>query len=203
MRVFRNVELGLTELHKRFLLRERTLIIEVTAGKQTYVLDPRYSASNTSSRETNKYIQDVGDVFKGGLFKVERVYDADDVELPLDDHNEESSVRTSSFNTLLLPDDYSSTVLKVVCRTDHEPIKSYMVEGVAQQIEISLPGTHLLALLLFVASRLLNPVGMSDTFHEGNNYAAKFEAECERLTDTNFALQRQYEATRFTNNGWV
>jgi hypothetical protein len=198
-----HVRLGLTELHKRFLLKERTLNLSITAGKQTYVLDKAYAQSNTASSEENKYIQDAADPFQNDLFKVERVYDADGNELPLNILDDPESVQTPNYNTLVLPDDYTGSTLKVVYRADHPPIDPYLVTAAPQIVEVNLPATHLEPLLLYVASRVMNPVGLSGEFHEGNNYAGKFEASCRRLEQSNFRVDSQGQNTRLERNGWV
>ena len=73
------------------------------------------------------------------------------------------------------------------------------------EVVVELPDTHLTALLYFVASRLFNPTGLSGNtaFHEGNNYDAKFEAECERLGDKGYENAEVEDNSRLRRNGWV
>lgn len=68
------------------------------------------------------------------------------------------------------------------------------------EVDVELPDMYLEALIYFVASRVMNPIGMNEEFHAGNNYAAKYEEECQRLevkdlnlTDgaTNWGVQRK------------
>lgn len=49
------------------------------------------------------------------------------------------------------------------------------------EITIDLPVVYKQALLYFIASRAYNPVGFEGTMHTGNNYAIKYEQECQRL----------------------
>ena len=62
---------------------------------------------------------------------------------------------------------------------------------------------YLEALLMFVASRIMNPVGMSAEFHDGNNYAAKYEMACKKLEDQNVRLDKVTNNDRITRNGWA
>lgn len=201
--VLAHVRLGLTELHKRFLLRERTLTVDLIDGKQVYVLDSRYAESNTASNEAQKYIKDAGDPFQDDLFRVERVYDADGSEIPLNELDNASSIRTTSYNTLLLPDALDTASLKVVYRADHAPMKAIYAESAAFKIPIYLPATHLRALLLFVASRVHTPIGMVSEFHDGNNYMAQFEAEIQQLKDLNYQITSDNSDSRFEDRGFV
>jgi hypothetical protein len=68
--------------------------------------------------------------------------------------------------------------------------------------EVNLPVTHLEPLLYFVASRIMNPVGASGEFHEGNNYAAKYEQACQQLEMHGFSLNTQASRDQFERNGW-
>src|SRR6056297_3629146 len=53
------IQLGLTDLHKHFLLKEETIIVPLVEGQVTYVLTKR---------------KDAPDTFRENLLKVERIY---------------------------------------------------------------------------------------------------------------------------------
>lgn len=198
-----SVKLGLTELHKRFLLMEKRLTLTVVPGKQSYLIHKRFAAANTKSAEPVKYINDTADPFQDDFMKIERVYDSEGTELPINVLGNENSVRVTSSNSLVLPDGYDQATFDVVYRADHPEIKDYLAEAAPQLIEVNLPGSHLEALLYYVASRVTNPVGMVTEFHEGNNYAMKFEAACQQLTTLGFTTNVMEENTRLRDNGWV
>ena len=74
-----------------------------------------------------------------------------------------------------------TTTLRVVYRADHPEIKTALATQAPEVVDIFLPRTHVQALVWYVASRLTNPKGLTNEFHEGNNYAMKFEAEVASL----------------------
>lgn len=202
-RVFSHVVIGLTELHKRFLLREQVLRIDLVSGQTMYQLERRFAKSNTQSREVVKYINDTADPWNTELFMIERVYDDQGKELLLNAIDNADSVRTPTYKSLVLPSSYAGTFIDVVCRADHTRISPHMIEEGAAQIEVHLPRSHLQALLLFIASRVHNPIGIQQEFHQGNNFLQKFEIECERLKLGHNETQQENEVSRFTRNGWV
>jgi hypothetical protein len=199
-----SVKLGLSDLHKRFLLRERTFTLQMVEGKVSYHIDIKYAESNTSSSEPVKWITDASDPFEADLLRIERVYAEDGTELTLNLLGDADALRTPAYNYLVVPDTLETQVLTVVYRADHPAINKYIANAAPSQVPIELPTSHLNALLMFVGSRIMNPTGMSGTFHEGNNYAMKYEAECALLTELGVGIGNQtMENTRFTTNGWV
>lgn len=200
--ILSSVQLGLLDLYRRFLLRENTIVLELSPSKRTYVLDAHYAQSNARSIASVKYINDSETPFLDDLFKVERVYNEAGVEMAINDVDDPESLRTPSLNMIWVPDTLKDTRLKVVYRACHPALDKVMGVAAPGQVKISLPGSHLDLLLLYVASRVTTPIGMSQEFHEGNNYAAKYEAEVARMLNINFAVAGTNESTRFRNNGW-
>ncbi|TNE95309.1 MAG: hypothetical protein EP328_10090, partial [Gammaproteobacteria bacterium] len=181
LQVLAHIKLGLTALHKRFLLREGTITIGLVEGQQKYVIDKLYAASNTKSTAPVKYIQDSADPYLSDLLKIERVYAEDGTELSLNVVDDPDSAFTPNFKTLVLPEDLEGTTVKVVYRADHPVIDPILAKAVPFKVEIELPPGHLEPLLYFVASRVMNPIGMTNDFHDGNNFAAKYEMACQQL----------------------
>jgi len=68
---------------------------------------------------------------------------------------------------------------------------------------VQLPDSHLEALLFFVASRVNNPIGMTNEFNAGNSYAAKFEAACQALEEQGLQVDQDSQNTRLHRGGWV
>jgi hypothetical protein len=207
-----HIQMGLTSLHTRFLLRESCLTVERVEGQSSYLLDARYAQSNIGST-TTKYINDYDEPFTDNLFKVERVigtFDGNDYEIPLNKVGNDAAIRTTTLNTLLLPDDtekapwlLESPTLKVFYRADHPTIKDYLANSAPMVTPIYLPQSHLLALMYFIASRVQTPVGMTaGALHEGNNYAAKYEREVQMLKDEGVEVDSDTINLRLERNGW-
>lgn len=135
-------------------------------------------------------------------------------ELGLNDGGDRFSVTTPVASTLRvpaeivansvdLPDYLRTTRLSVVFRANH-PIISQNVRGFnPDNYEVELPYSHLEPLLLFIASRVNNPMGMTNEFNAGNNYAAKYEAACQQLEQQNLRVDQGAQYDRIRRGGWV
>jgi hypothetical protein len=58
------------------------------------------------------------------------------------------------------------------------------------------------ALMYFVASRAHNPAGMSNEFHAGNTWYAKYEGECMRLKLENYEIDQAATVNRKAAKGF-
>ena len=212
-RILVHINLGLTTLFKRFNLKEGRVRIQFDPTRTVYPLRVAYSESNTRSIESIKHIKDAGNPFVGDVHKVEKILTSNGKELILNKENNSLSVTTPRMDVISVP---SSIVTKadsipewmktdyvdVVYRANHPQITT---KGafLPENYEVELPYSHLEALLLFVASRVNNPIGLGQEFNAGNTYAAKFEAECQRLEQLDLEINIDEENTRLVSNGWV
>lgn len=205
--VLAHINLGLTELHKRFLLREGRVVVVREPGLQSYRLDKRYAVSNDESMEPVRYLEDSpSDPFDNDVLRIERVYDSEGVELSLNDEGDPDGVLTTSMGTLWVPEHLETPRLRVDYRANHPIIDKDEAAFTPEDFEVALPYTHLEPLLLFVASRIHTPFGAGTAeggFHDGNNYAAKFEQACKRLENLNYRLDRTHKTTKFEARGFV
>ncbi len=218
--IIRHINTSLTAIYTRFRLREKSVSVQLTPGKSTYVLDRRFAINNTASNVVLKYLVDSeDDTFDDTLLKVEQV-SALRTELGLPEHpvqpyqvlalnepNNPFSVRTPSLKTLLVPDSYgvtftNPTTLKVDYRAQHPKIDLTVGISAPSIIDIELPATHLQALLFHVASRIMNPTGMVEEFHSGNSYYAKYEGECARLEMENIQIDSMEKNSNFQRQGF-
>lgn len=179
LKIAASISLGLTELHKRFLIREGEEQVQLTSTQLTYSL-------------TNS-----------DVIRIERVYDAEGNELNINIVDDPESIRTPTMTSLKVPSTLSTEYLTVVYRAKHPELDKSKIPLAPDEIEVELPEAYLVALLYFVASRVLNPIGIADNFHEGNNYTAKFEAACQLLGAENIEVATFGENNRFVNNGWA
>lgn len=186
-KVVPHVNLGLTALYKRFNLKVGRYTVALLPDQESYTLP-------------------------SDVLKVEQVVTADQVPLLLNDSMDLYSVMTFSNQVLTvplsivnrvatLPEEYKTSILRLTYRASHPKVELFQFNPTT--INIELPETHVEALLLFIASRVHNPVGMTNEFHTGNNYAAKYEAECKRLENDNLEIDQGASNTRLKRNGWA
>lgn len=202
-RITSSINLGLTELHKRFLLKEGKIQVVLQPGMQTYRLHSNFAVSNSKSNEPIKYLNDVDVPFTDDVLNIERIYDHEGNELPLNIIDDPLAVRTPTQSSIAVPVGTTYPYVTVVYRANHAQLNPIFVEALPSKVPIDLPISHLEPLLYYVASRILNPVGMVSEFHEGNNYTAKFEAACQRLEQLNMRVDTQGVNNRLHRNGWV
>ena len=214
-RTLGHVQLGLTALYKRFRLRRKEINVRLVADKVSYILNSDFAVSNTSSSVINRYLIDTLDPFDATVLKVEEVYALNpDVtarererKLSLNQPGNEHGVLTPSMDMLQIPDtfgcDWVPEELRVVYRASHPSLDQYLAVAAPIAIPIELPSTHLQALLYYVASRVMNPIGMVQEFHSGNSYYAKYESECTRLEMENFQIDDLSENHYFHQQGFI
>lgn len=198
----RSLQLGLTDLHTRFLIREKHVKLELIPEKTVYRLDSKYAVSNLKSNAV-KYLIDTDDVFDDSLLQVERLYDDEGSPIGLNELSNDLSVRTLEDNVLLIPGGLKTENLLVHYRANHPPLEKFLSDAAPSLIPIELPAKYLQALLYFIAHRALNPVGFNDRMHEGNNYAQKYEMECQRLVGTGAGIETVTQESVVLDAGWV
>ena len=214
-KIIPHINLGLTALYNRFNLKENRITLLLQQGVNTYPITSAYAEHNRKSREPVRYLKDSEAYpFEDDIQKIERVLTDAGYELGLNDLADPVSVFTPTATTLRVPDilvegsvdlpDYLNTGnLVLVYRASHPQI----VQGIGyfdpSRVTLELPMSHLTPLLYFVASRVHNPIGMSNEFHAGNSYYAKYEAACRELEGQNLQVDRGSSNTRLERNGWV
>lgn len=201
--VLAHVVMGLTALYSRFDLKMGEVKFELQAGRINY---PMTTAEDVRFDESEEdFLDDV--------LKIESVQTEEGFELSLNDKANKYSCFTSSALVLRvpsaiaaksadLPSDLQTDKLVVGYRAKHPEIKMSAATR-PTSTEIELPASHLAALLYYVASRVNNPIGMSNEFHAGNSYAAKYEKACQELEVQNLQIDQGQQNERLVRNGWV
>lgn len=188
--VVAHINLGLNALYRRFFLKEGRLTFPLTKDRNIYKLG-------------------VTD-----LNKIEQVLTDLNTSLSINNETDKYSCFTPSMDTLRVPqaivdngpdleEKYRTENLLVVYRAKHPKIE--LVNGYInpEVVDLELPDSHLEALLYFVASRVNNPIGMVNEFNAGNNWASKYEMECQKLENYNLQIDTGTAHIRLSNNGWV
>lgn len=182
-----SINLGLTDLHTRFLLKKGKIRVNLIEGQVTYPILPMFQVGNPAPPGTVQFIDDNGTRLKNNLLKITEVQDYHGRQLSLNGHDGRFSVYTQTFNVLGVPEahwnDRGLRELYVTYRMNADLLQSCNNwETDFETITVDLEYVYMYALCLFVASRLHNPQGFGpETVHEGNNYWGKYLAECQRL----------------------
>lgn len=210
-----HISLALTALYKRFYLKEGRVDLGMVASRMIYPIHSKYALSNTKSTEPVKFLLDsASDKFADDILKIESVLTDAGFEIPMNDGTERLSISTTSPTTLRipaaltgqvadLPNEFKTSKLTVVYRANHPTLTWNEYSFDPETIELELPESHLEALLLYVASRAVTPLGLVNEFNAGNNYASKYEMECQKLEQFNLQLDHSNSNHRLIRNGWV
>lgn len=204
-RLLAPINLGLAALYKRFPLKEGRATFLLEAGKGVY-------AMNSMSDVT--FVDDGTDFFADDVLKIEKVETLEGVELGLNDASDPYGCTTPTLTTLRVPlaiaaQDSSvpaqlkTTALTIVYRANHPILTKTGASFNPSRVEVELPYAYLEGLLFFVASRVHNPIGMTNEFHMGNSYYAKYEKFCADMELKNVMIDQGSQNTQLERNGWV
>lgn len=201
-KIIPHINLGLTELHKRFNVKLNEVIIDLYEHIQIYYLDQKYAQSNNDSTEPVKYISDSQfQPFRNDLLQILTVYNENGEELFLNDASQPYSVYTPSFNAIQIPYNYEENSLGVIYRATPDKIV-YTPTIDPSTYWINLPNTLLEPLLYYIASRAFSVLN-TDQNVEGNNYMQKFEMSVQRIIDLGLMNKDTYINNRLELAGWV
>lgn len=179
-RILPQINLGLTALHTRFLLRER----RVTFNKREGV-----------------HIHHINDA---SFLRLEKVTSPSGATISIDREDRKESVFMDSWNEVRFPAELAEGAYELVYRIDHDKIKPEWIDLLgAEKIALPIPSNMLYPLGLFIAGQLLTPMGFDGEMHEGNNYVKKYEMAVRELEERGFKRQIEIETPNFENNGWV
>lgn len=195
-----HIDLGLTALFARFLLKERRMVLQFMPDRVTYPITSKYAVTSKISREPVRYLQDdPADPFVDDISKIERVLTDKDRELKMNILDDRYSAHTPSMLNLRLPLDVVNQVrelpewlktssLTIVCRATHPKVKLPVGIYDPSRVYLQLPDTHLEPLLYFVGARLNMPATLDNVAIQGNPLMSQYEAACQRLMNQGMEL---------------
>lgn len=195
------INLGMTELYKRFFLKSREIYLQQHAEIATYLLHSEYSLANTASAiaESERYIIDTADdPFVDDLLKIEEVYDEEGVQLYLNDVTQDLSIYTPSYRSIQVPYPNDDTTIAIQYRANHPRI-SADVTTEAASVEVAVPNSLYEALLYFVGSRAHRATNVE----KSSDYWQMFKRTCDDVTRLGLEVQVETGNWRFDDHGWV
>lgn len=212
------IQAGIAELNKHFSIRENQVMIRVSRLREVYELIP----ANTQTINPDGFILDspenpfLGDVMQ--LIRAngpngESVHLNTDIPYVTPSENiygHRPSVYTNlhmnlvSYNTLRVSKDFPEGDYLLTYKARIKPMDLRIPP---EELYIDIPDHYLYALVLYVASRMFNPMGAETIgrgmFHEGNNYWNKYQEEIATLKSNVANISSMGETTNFERGGWV
>ena len=170
--VISHINLGLTELYKRFPIKVREIEI------QQYASIP----------------------FKDDVLKVTDIYDKDGLALSFNDVNDITSIITRDYNSFSVPNPLDTVALTVEYRADHDMIDSAEIDPTTVDVEI--PRSLLEPLLNYVGFRAYAANPPIDGIDRSAQYLQKFEASIARVTYLDLVNELERSNQKIWDNGW-
>ncbi len=201
-KVIPHINLGLTELHKRFPLQLEEVAVQQYEQISMYKLHSDFAVTNTGSTEPVKYIVDTSFYpFKDNVLKILSVHNEIGEELYLNDSNNDWSIQTPSYDTIQVPDPEAANELAVIYQANHAKILIAGLDPATEEINLS--GAYLEALLQYVAARAFASVPSLEGISDSNNYMGKFERSCLKITEMNLISDDNTSNLKLEQRGWV
>ena len=223
MKIIPHINLGLTELYKRFALKKSEVVVQQFDQINTYYLDSRHNQTNKpdghvsipENQETHfnadsyYYIMDsVYQPFTDNVLRIEAVHNEIGEELYLNQDRQYWAgsdkywaVTTPSYNTIQVPYPEKENQMIVTYRADHDPIVMTTNSDLSK-IYVPISPSYLEPLLLYIAARVYTNMS-SNEGNEGNNYTAKFEASIKQIEQLNLTNSTDTQNAKLEENGWV
>jgi hypothetical protein len=171
-RIISAINLGVTELYKRFPIKLGSEVITLEDSTYEYALP-------------------------ADLVKIEAIYDSEDIEIPLNDHNNTLSVFTTNYNVLKHPYPVADLTITV----EYRVAAPKLALDSEDTEEIEIPPQFTEALVNYVAYRMFAAINMNSA--EAVNYYAKFEAACALINNLGLWDKSADTNLRLGNAGWL
>lgn len=201
-RVISTINLGLTELYKRFPLKQKELYIQLYPEISTYTISSKYAETNTESTADPKYILDSADEpFEDDFIKIEKIVDEGGNQVPLNDPVEQLSVYTPAYNQIQVPMPEFENQLGIVYRAKHVKLSTLITEP--ETVEVDLPDFLLEPLLIYVAYKLNINMDKLNGSNQGITDYQRFDSMCNSIDFYNLLPSEGIESEKFSARGYV
>lgn len=192
-----SINLGLTELYKRFPINLKEVIIQLNNWQTNYTISSAHAESQMppEGNPDNYYVKDSEYYpFTDDILSIEQVFNEDGEELPLNDENLKYSLFTVGHNVISHPYPEDENAITVIYRAHSAKIA-------VDSTEIDIPQQFVEPLVNYVAHRVFAGINMSSA--EAINYYARFEASCALINNLGLYAKPSNTNMRLENSGWV
>lgn len=202
-RVVSFVNMALTALHRRFLLRKGSLSLQQDVDTTVYYLRDTYAVTNATSVVPHKYILDTAaKPFNNNLFKVEQIFGLEGVQYELNDTTIAVPILNPRFDVLEMTVEIPE-ILLITYRENHPKI---LMTGTFNPslVQVDIPEFVYEALLNHIAARLFAPISGGEGAVSLNAvFNSRYELECVKIKEEGLSLDNYYECNAFDFGGWV
>lgn len=170
---------GLLRLYSRYVMSEKSLIIETHEHITSYHMKVKF-AESSGSNEPFKYIKDLpAEPFEGDVIKILAVYDGTGTERVLNDSENPSSLFTPQPDQLQVPNPIQGQPLGITYQARHHILKDTGNDLLQQDID--LPFFLESALQAYVASKVFSHMNGQENKVISQEHMANYEGICAEL----------------------
>jgi hypothetical protein len=193
------LNLGMTELYKRFSLREKELLIELDETITHYRIHSDY-AENGGSLEPIKYIKDdPAAPFSNDLLLIMNVYDEWGEERPLNEWMDDNAVFTPETHVLQVPNPVQGDTLSVIYRAKPDLVPTTTTDPTS--VDVDVPDQLSTALFAYIAYRAHLGLPEGETSKASASYA-RFNAICRDVEQRGMINKEGSRNDKLDDNGW-
>lgn len=199
-KILSHLNLGMTDLHIKFALIRKELLLRQFAGLSTYILS---SDNAISSGAAVPYIEDsVLDPFLNDVAKVYAAVDEDDLPVAVNDSNDDDSIYTLVDNEIYIKEPVAGTPL--IIKYQGIPAKIVIpAETDLSTIDVAIPNTLQEALQCFIAARVYSTSAGGESNKQSGFFWSKYNFLCSQITEFNIIhTELNTSNLKAENNGW-
>jgi hypothetical protein len=169
---------ALLQIHSRFILRERSVIIELMDHVTNYHLLPSYAKSSNDSKPTYRYIRDSEcEPFIGDVLKILSVWNSNGMQMVLNDSENPFSLFTPQPDTLQVPQPKQGMALAISYQANHPEVTD------DPDMEVDVPVFLISPLTNYVAHLVFEHMNGQEHLAKSQNHLAIYERLCEQIEE--------------------
>lgn len=196
---------ALLNLHSRFVLKEKDVLIEMREAVTNYHLLKRYAHSqyneeNPPDRWNLPYILDmVAEPFEEDVIKILSVHNSFGMCIPLNDTENPLSVFTPQGNVLQVPFPIPMQSLSIGYQAKHATLNHCECDD-----EIILPDVLWSAMKAYTASKICSHMNTQEMTAKGQEHMLNYESICQDAIDKDLvSTSISTTNSRFEKRGWI
>lgn len=193
---------ALTQLHTKFLLNEKDVMVEMRLGTTNYHLTRRFAQSNLASPEPEwkRYIKDLPEEpFEEDVAKILEVFNSYGMEYAINDDEALYSVFTPHAKMIQIRNPLPGRALCIHYQALHPKLTPENLEA-----EIDIPVVLEEALLAYIAFKIYSGMNTETSGARAQEHLAIYTGICaDAITFDQVSTSTSTNNTRFQKRGWV
>lgn len=198
-KLFSFINLALVDVHTRFPLKSKEVILRVDDHQTRYKLHSKYARSKNVV-DTPYILDSTDNPFTDDIIIIEDIVNEEGQQYYLNEHDEDFSVFTPQFNEIQLGTPYEGKIA-VIYRASHPkiPLKSNVI---VDSFELDIPEVLLNPIMTFIAAKFMASKSTAEGLQESALFTQQYNQQLTELTDAGLLPVAHYNHDRFKDSGW-